>query len=172
MDVFKNPEDPHETAKWHFTHALSIDYDTAERANVAQQNCGVCLRHWYFDAIYRCKACGIEFTFSAKEQRFWYEELQFYVGFEPQRFLACRKRDRRLKLLKRNYDSLIAEAIASRDASKKITVIGILDELTSIPLHRPHWKISKLWVRLPAKMNEHRELLLKQIKKLSTARPS
>lgn len=172
MDIFNNQEDPHETAKWHFTDALSINYNTAERANVAKQNCGVCPRHWYFDAIYKCKACGIEFTFSAKEQRFWYEDLKFYVGFEPQICLACRKMDRGMRLLKQQYDHLIAEAITSKELSKKTEVVGILDELTSVPKHRPHWKIPKLWARLPPKMNEHRELLLKQIKKLSTARPN
>jgi|SRR5882724_5183574 len=158
MDVFGDT-DPHKMPKHLFFDVIFINYDSAERADVTEQDFSVCPRHWYIDATFRCEACGSKFVFTAKEQRFWYEDRRFYVDSQPRRCPACRKKERRMKLLKQQYDSLIAEAISSKDVSKKTTVVGILDELASTSL------------RLPKKMSEHRQLLLRQMRKLQ-AKPS
>lgn len=156
--------------KSYFWGALSINYDTAEKADITKQDYSVCPRYWYIDATFDCEGCGADFIFSAKEQRFWYEDRRFYVDSKPKNCPACRKKERRRKLLKQQHDSLIAEAISSKDLAKKAMVVAILDELASPPSYRPHWKIPKLWEQLPKKMSEHREILLKQIKKKLAAR--
>ncbi len=81
-----------------FHGALSIDYDSAVRADISKQDYTVCPRHWYVDATFKCADCGSEFVFSAQEQRFWYEDRRFYVDSQPKRCAACRKKERQRKL--------------------------------------------------------------------------
>ncbi len=168
MDSFGNTN-PRKMPKHHFFRALEIYYDTAVRADIAKQDYSVCPRYWYIDATFACEGCGAEFIFSAHEQKFWYEDLRFYVDSKPRNCSACRKKNRRLKSLKQQYDGRIAEAISSQDLSLKIAVVGILDELAAPPTHRPSVSIPKLWVGLPKKMEAHREVLVKQIKKRQAA---
>jgi hypothetical protein len=152
MDVFGDT-DPRKMPTHLFFGALNMDFDSAERADISKQDYSVCPRHWYIDATFPCKTCGTAFVFSAKEQRFWYEELRFYVDSQPRRCPACRKKHRKTKLLKQQYERLISKAISSKDVSEKKTVVGILDELASAS----HC--------LTERMTENRELLLRQIKK-------
>jgi hypothetical protein len=145
--------DPRKMPTHLFFGALHIDYGTAERADVAKQDFSVCPRHWYINATFRCEACGTKFVFSAQEQRFWYEARRFYVDSQPRRCPACRKQDRRTKLLKQQYDNLISGAVAGEDVAAKQAVVAILDELASTSY------------RLTERMTERRQLLVKQIKK-------
>lgn len=48
----------------------------------------------YFDKTYICTYCHTEFTFSAQEQQYWYEELKFWVQSYPTQCLACRRKRR------------------------------------------------------------------------------
>ncbi|HEY3319367.1 MAG TPA: zinc-ribbon domain containing protein [Planctomycetota bacterium] len=145
--------DPRKMPTHLFFGALHIDYGSAQRADVAKQDFSVCPRHWYVNATFRCKACDTKFVFSAEEQRFWYEERRFYVDSRPRQCPACRKQDRRMKLLKQRYDSLISKAVAGKDVGAKQAVVSLLDELAS-----SSYPLTK-------RTAERRQLLLKQIKK-------
>jgi hypothetical protein len=71
--------DPRKMPPHLFFGALHIDYSTAMHANSRAQNFSVCPRHWYVDATFRCARCGLDFVFTAEEQRFWYEQLGFWI---------------------------------------------------------------------------------------------
>jgi hypothetical protein len=51
----------------------------------------------YYDDDIECEDCGQTFTFSAEEQRFWYEELQFLLRSRPKQCAPCRRRRRERK---------------------------------------------------------------------------
>lgn len=47
--------------------------------------------YFYVDREFNCRDCGAAFGFSAEEQRFWYEELQFHLNSVPVCCLPCRR---------------------------------------------------------------------------------
>jgi Probable zinc-ribbon domain len=51
----------------------------------------------YFDQTRSCEDCGTEFLFSASEQTYWYEELQFVMQSVPKQCPDCRKTRRKAK---------------------------------------------------------------------------
>jgi hypothetical protein len=61
----------------------------------------------YRDQEKQCHQCHQSFIFTAQEQRFWYEELQFIVWSTPQQCPACRKAIRRAKLPHRQLTELV-----------------------------------------------------------------
>jgi hypothetical protein len=93
MDTSQEPR-PVDMHVRYFYKALSVDYSSAVRADTTKQNFKVCPRHWYVDATFACSDCGREFGFSAEEQRYWFEELRFYVDSQATRCPACRKQRR------------------------------------------------------------------------------
>jgi hypothetical protein len=86
--------DPKKMPPHFFDGAVSIDYDSAVRADISKQGYTVCPRHWYIDATFKCVDCGKGFQFSVDEQRFWYEQRRFFVDSKPIRCAACRKKER------------------------------------------------------------------------------
>ena len=52
-------------------------------------------KYFYVDEERECVECGVEFLFEAKEQRFWYEQLQFNLNSVAIRCRGCRSRRRR-----------------------------------------------------------------------------
>lgn len=51
----------------------------------------------YYDVTLRCGDCGEQFIFSAKEQKYWYEDLKFWVQSRPKQCAACRRARRERK---------------------------------------------------------------------------
>ncbi len=45
----------------------------------------------FIDVQLRCKDCGSQFVFGAKEQQFWYETLKFWVQSRPKQCIQCRR---------------------------------------------------------------------------------
>lgn len=93
MDVFGDT-DPKMMPQHFFHGAVSINYDTAVRADISKQDYTVCPRHWYIQASFKCVDCGKDFHFSVDEQRLWYEQRRFFVDSKPIRCVACRKKER------------------------------------------------------------------------------
>lgn len=59
------------------------------------------VRFWYEDrTIEACRQCGAAFAFTAREQQFWYESMQFSPYAVPVRCLACRRQRRSLNALR------------------------------------------------------------------------
>jgi O-acetyl-ADP-ribose deacetylase (regulator of RNase III) len=63
----------------------------------------------YFDVNMHCEDCGCEFVFSAGEQRYWYEELKFWVQSRPKQCAPCRKRRRLKNRLSQEIGQVLAE---------------------------------------------------------------
>ncbi len=76
----------------------------AVRGDIRKQHfCPICHvpKYYYEDINRRCIQCEAEFTFTAKEQKHWYEVLQFYPDSQAVRCTACRRRVRSEKALQR-----------------------------------------------------------------------
>ncbi len=99
---------------WWMEAGWSIEYAAKDKLRCA---CSACLKKgraldahpWaqnfvigepyfaFYDAHEHCVDCKQPFVFSAKEQQFWYEELQFLVQVWPKCCLDCRYKRRERK---------------------------------------------------------------------------
>ena len=138
-----------------FSRARTLDYATAVRADVDKQNYSVAPRHWYIDAEIVCDMCGEVFQFSAAEQRVWYETYRFYVDSFPRNCIGCRRTARHIKDLRQQYEARIAEALRGRDVELKRDLVEIIDALQAVG------------ASLEEKVRENREVLLRQLAKLT-----
>ena len=136
-----------------FFGARRMDYATAEKADISKQNFTVCPRHWYVDAVFVCHSCKEEFIFTKSEQRFWYEEKQFYVDSRPKRCAKCRKAERTRLELRKRYDSTISQALSQSSLETKRDVVSVIDEFEA------------MGEQLPEGMVENRSLLRAQLAK-------
>jgi hypothetical protein len=50
---------------------------------------------WYVDQHRRCEGCGQEFTFTARQQKRWFEVLKIPIYVISNRCLTCRRKRRR-----------------------------------------------------------------------------
>ncbi|HEV2845685.1 MAG TPA: zinc-ribbon domain-containing protein [Thermoanaerobaculia bacterium] len=88
-----------------------LDYDRdysppipqgAVRGDVAKQHfCPICHvpRYFYVDQERPCVECGRDFVFSAREQKYWYEDLRFHFDSVAIRCPECRRKQRTRKTL-------------------------------------------------------------------------
>ncbi len=138
-----------------FSGSVHVYHLTAVKADISRQDFSVCPRHWYIDASFRCRRCGEEFLFSAIEQRFWYEECQFWIDSTPRECPSCRRELRDLKALKQEYDRDVA-SVERRDVApvRKQRLIEVIDALVAGG------------VAQSPKMAEIRNILAKQIERL------
>jgi len=74
-----------------------LDLFRVIRADSAKQNYSTVPRFFYFPRLRTCKRCGRWFLFSAREQKFWYEDLSFYVDSTAVECANCRKQVRETK---------------------------------------------------------------------------
>lgn len=137
-----------------FWGSLHLDHDNAVQADISRQNYTVCPRHWYVDATFRCSTCGESFVFSAAEQKFWYEELGFYVDSRAKNCLTCRRNERRKKALRQQYDRDVEVTLRSGDLQAKRALAEVIDELLSMD------------DCLPARIHDNRKQLAGQIARL------
>jgi tetratricopeptide (TPR) repeat protein len=70
-----------------------------------QDYCTMCNvpKYFYVDEARTCVECGEAFTFWAKEQKFWYEDLHFNCHSQAIRCLECRKARRDSLTLQKAY---------------------------------------------------------------------
>lgn len=149
-------DDPREMPAHFFFRALRINHETAVRADVGKQNCSICPRYWYVDAIFPCERCGAEFTFSAGEQRAWYEEYGFWVDSLPRHCLPCRRDLRTLKAARQEYDRSVAHVLLHGDIASKQRLALVIDQLY------------ELGGELPPRINENRRRLASELEGPST----
>ena len=140
-------DDPRDMPPHLFSGSIRLDYATAVRSDPEKQNCSICPRYWYVDAIFRCRRCGDEFSFSAAEQRVWYEEYGFWVDSLPRHCVACRRELRELKRLRQEFDLTVASTLQRGDPDQKRRLADIIDQLY------------ELGGELPPRINEHRRRL-------------
>ena len=145
--------DPREMPGHFFFGSLRKDYSSAVRADVEKQNCSICPRYWYVDAVFRCRRCGDEFIFSAAEQRVWYEDYGFWVDAFPTHCLSCRRALRELKSARQEYDQTVTRVLDAGDLEAKKQLAAVIDLLY------------ELGGELPPRINETRRRLAKHISK-------
>ena len=145
MDIFGN-KDPKKMPQHLFSGALAIHHETAVRSNIEKQNYSVCPRHWYIDADFKCDRCAKEFTWTAKEQKAWFEDYFFWVDSQPRHCRECSGELRRLLELRKEYDATIGAARDHGTPDQKSRIIQIVSELQHV------------FGRLPEKMTETKEL--------------
>ncbi len=139
--------DPQKMPRHLFFGALHIDYASAIRADISKQNYSVCPRHWYVDATFCCPRCGDNFIFTRDEQRFWYEELGFWIDSSAKHCVACRSELRKLKLLRQQYDREIEQAVArDADLDKKRRLLDVIETLGDGGVDLPERVQKKRWV--------------------------
>ena len=63
----------------------------------------------YVDRSKICKTCGDHFVFTKSEQKFWYEDLQFWVQVQPNNCQSCRKEIRHQKNLNSELSFLLKD---------------------------------------------------------------
>jgi len=97
-----------------------LDYDPdyrpplprgAVRGDVRKQRfCHMCHvpKYFYLDRRRTCVECRQPFVFSAKEQKYWYERLQFHFSSEAIRCPGCRRRQRAAAALRGKLASIRA----------------------------------------------------------------
>lgn len=103
-------------------HDAVLYPESAIVADWRRQNFSTFPRGTYVDLRERCRDCGREFLFFAREQKHWYEELGFYVDARCVRCPACRKTEGTLRRRFTRY----AEAVAKRelDDAELLTALG------------------------------------------------
>jgi hypothetical protein len=141
----------------HFLHgAVDIDYDSAVRADTSRQDYSVAPRYWYLDLTFVCQRCKQRFVWTRDEQRFWFEELRFWIDSHPSLCRQCRATKREMSELRRAYDSGISSALSCKAIPEKEVMRQILaDYLTLAGVLSP-------------RMVENLDLLERQIQNLSS----
>jgi hypothetical protein len=142
---------PREMPIHFFYGSVRVNYETAVRSDPDKQNCSICPRYWYVDTIFPCERCGAEFSFSATEQRAWYEDYGFWVDSLPRHCLACRRDLRNLKAIRQEYDQSVAHALQHGDLESKKRLAAVIDQLY------------ELGGELPSRINEKRRRLANEI---------
>ena len=85
--------------RWACDECLKID--KAIKANYLEQMYCIWQPHMaYVDQERECRTCDLKFTFTKHEQKFWYEELRFWVTSDAVNCKKCRidKRDRKERI--------------------------------------------------------------------------
>jgi hypothetical protein len=147
--------DVREYPTWFFDNVLRMDFKNAIRAtDVSKQNYTVVPRHWYIDAWFRCKQCSCEFCWTALEQKYWFEDLFFWIDSCPTLCKECRADVREIKRLRQLYDAKITRTkLRSASIEEKQEVIDIINTMEQ-SMKKP----------LEDYLKAARELLWKQIK--------
>jgi hypothetical protein len=106
---------------WGYRDAVLFP-ESAIVADASRQNFTTFPRGTYVDLLERCRDCGREFLFFAREQKHWYEELGFYIDARCVRCPACRKTEATLRRRFTRY----AKAVAKRelDDAELTTALG------------------------------------------------
>lgn len=71
-------------------HDRTIYPESAILADLSRQNFSTFPRGYYVDMLAVCRTCDRPFLFFAREQRYWYEELHFYIDTDCVHCPACR----------------------------------------------------------------------------------
>ena len=81
--------------------------ESAIVANIEKQSDATFPRTIYVDIEQKCVGCGRCFIFFALEQKYWYEELKFYIDADCVKCVACRKQNREIKEIIQSYEILL-----------------------------------------------------------------
>lgn len=152
MDIFGDT-DPKKMPEHFFFDALFINYKVVIPATIEKQDFTVAPRHWYIDAVFKCRKCKDNFTWTAKEQQVWFEEYKLNVDAQPGNCLNCRIKWRELLELRKEYDANVATAREQGTVEQKRRIIELISEF------------EKELRKVPDKMLETKKSFERQTKK-------
>lgn len=91
-------------ASYRWTTVLEVYPESALRADLSRQNnAWTNPRHFYADILLRCASCRRRHLFFAREQQFWYEELQINVATLPKYCCECAAERREVEAAYRRH---------------------------------------------------------------------
>jgi hypothetical protein len=114
----------------------------------------------YFDQTRTCEDCQTDFVFSANEQAYWYETLQFVAYSVPKQCPDCRKTRRKAKGVHLELGRIHSQFSGS--VSELIQLADLYLELGNAPKALEHLRRAKNKTRSP----ELRDQLLVRIAEL------
>jgi hypothetical protein len=130
-----------ERGHWRYS---SVKYfpETAIPANIEKQNYAVFPRSIYVDIEDQCEACKRPFIFFAEEQKYWFEELGFWIDAHCNRCIDCRKKDQELRYLQVTYQELVEKPDRSPKETRKLRNIAL--ELYQLGFIKDVGKVNKI----------------------------
>ena len=99
----------------------------AVRGDIRRQDyCPMCHvpRYFYVDEQRQCVQCENPFTFSAAEQKFWYETLRFWADSTAIRCLDCRRQQRGKRAIQRQLIAALAAVAAAPDDPARLIEVA------------------------------------------------
>ncbi len=113
--------------------------ETVLPANTENQNYALYPRKYYVDIERICRTCHRPFLFFAKEQRYWFETLRFFVDADCVFCPQCRRASRAIQRRLRRYSDLYANPAPSRkdlmfmvDDAVFLVEHGVLKNLSNV----------------------------------------
>ncbi len=129
------------TAHWSLDRD-SLFPETAISANTEKQNYTMYPRSFYVDIERKCIQCDRWFIFFAKEQKYWFEELQFYVDADCTKCVECRKAEQGIKLMLRRYQDLNTKKDRKESETHELKNIAL--ELLQLGYIRNRSKVDRI----------------------------
>jgi len=102
-----------------------IFQETAIPANISNQNYSICPRKLYVDIEKSCRQCKRPFLFFAMEQKYWYEDLHFYVDADCVKCVECRKKEQSIKFLMIEYENLLKNNDRTNEQTKRLKQVAL-----------------------------------------------
>jgi len=102
-----------------------LDIFRVLRADSAKQHYSVKPRLIYFPRFRTCRHCGGFFVFSAKEQKYWYEDLGFYVDSTAVECVKCRKHKRNIEADLERYTKVLKDRTLADAQLVDLAVVGV-----------------------------------------------
>lgn len=84
-------------------------------------------KYYYEDIEKTCIQCGEDFIFSAKEQKHWYEDLQFIIYAECLRCISCRRAKRNKTTLNNQLDA--AQQYYNQHPEEPYAMLGLAEAI-------------------------------------------
>lgn len=104
-----------------------LDYfpETAIPANISRQHYAIFPRKLYLDIALTCDTCQRRFIFFAKEQRYWFEELGFWVDAHCTTCVECRGQQQQIRFWQRRYQQYVMQTGLSKEQTREFKQIAL-----------------------------------------------
>ncbi len=130
-----------ERGHWRYSH-VKYFIESAIPADIRKQNYAVFPRSIYVDIEEQCAVCKRPFIFFAEEQKYWFEELKFWVDAHCTRCVDCRKKDQEIQSMQCLYQELLEKQ--ERTAAETIKLKNIALELYQLGYIKDENKINSI----------------------------
>ena len=120
------PEDEIRCGFWGLGE-VTIFPETVLIAEPSKQNYAIYPRRYYVDMLRDCRKCGRPFLFFAQEQKYWFEELQFYVDADCVNCSECRARQHDAKMQLARFSA----AMKATDLNRK-DLMTLIDDAADL----------------------------------------